>query len=476
MKKIDYSLMFVTDDRITDGREFLTVLESALKGGLSIVQLREKKLNTKAFYDRAMAVKELCTKYSIPFIINDRIDIALAVNADGVHIGQKDLPVSAARALLGHKIIGWSVSNEEQAAKANQLEIDYIGLSPIFSTKTKIKDLNEPLGIEGLKKLKLISNKPVICIGGVDEKNAASIMQNGADGIAVVSAISQSNNPYQKTKILKRIIKNTKKYYKSVLTIAGSDSGGCAGIQADIKSISACGAYAASVITATTAQNTQGITDIHPIPVSHIEKQLDAVFSDIHFDSVKIGMLHSCEVINAVSLKLSEYKAKNIVIDPVMVATSGDKLIADDAINCLKKLLFQAFLITPNSKEAEILIGHPIDKHNAEATAKEIGMKFKTSVLLKGGHLDNQTKNVFDILYEYATDKIFIIKNNRINTNNTHGTGCSLSSAIAAFLSKGYDLENAVKKACEYINIAIAHGKDKILGKGNGSINHFGLE
>lgn len=477
MKKTDYSLMFVTDERITDDREFLIVLESALKGGVSIVQLREKKLNTKPFYNRAIAVKDLCAKYNIPFIINDRIDIALAVNADGVHLGQKDLPVSAARALLGsNKIIGWSVSNEEQALEANHLEVDYIGLSPVFSTNTKTKDLNVPLGIEGLKRLKLISSKPIVCIGGVDEKNAASIMQNGADGIAVISAISQSNNSYQKTKILKKIIENTKKFYKSVLTIAGSDSGGCAGIQADIKSISACGAYAASVITATTAQNTQGIIDIHPIPVSHIEKQLDAVLSDIHFDSVKIGMLHSCEVINMVSVKLSEYRVKNIVIDPVMIATSGDKLIADDAISCLKKLLFQAFLITPNSKEAEVLIGHSIDKHNVEATAKEIGMQFKTSVLLKGRHLDNPTKDVFDVLYEYETGRIFIIKNHKINTNNTHGTGCSLSSAIAAFLSKGYDLENAVKKACEYINIAIAHGKDKILGKGNGPINHFRLE
>lgn len=267
-----------------------------------------------------------------------------------------------------------------------------------------------------------------------------------------------------------------KTVYKSVLTIAGSDSGGCAGIQADIKSISACGAFAASVITATTAQNTIGVTDIHSIPISHIEKQLDAVFTDISFDAIKIGMLHSCEIIDIVALKLIEYNAINVIIDPVMVATSGDKLITDDAINCLKKLFPKAFLITPNSKEAEILIGHSIDNSNAEATAKEIGLQFKTSVLLKGGHMDNSTENMLDILYEYATGKIFIIKNPRIKTNNTHGTGCSLSSSIATFLSKGYDLENAVKKACKYINHAIDKGKDKILGKGNGPINHFTLD
>ncbi|WP_185140152.1 bifunctional hydroxymethylpyrimidine kinase/phosphomethylpyrimidine kinase [Reichenbachiella versicolor] len=264
--------------------------------------------------------------------------------------------------------------------------------------------------------------------------------------------------------------------YKSVLTIAGSDSGGCAGIQADIKSISACGGYAASVITATTAQNTQGVTDIHAIPIDHIEKQLDAVFSDIHFDAVKIGMLHSCEVIKTISSKLKEYKAPNIVIDPVMVATSGDNLITDNAINCLKHILPQASLVTPNSKEAEILIGHSVDNNNAESTAKEIGTAFKTSVLLKGGHLDESTEQMFDVLFEYKSDRTYLFQNPRIDTKNTHGTGCSLSSSIATFLSQGDSLENAVRKGCQYINQAINDGKDKILGKGNGPINHFGLE
>lgn len=263
--------------------------------------------------------------------------------------------------------------------------------------------------------------------------------------------------------------------YKSVLTIAGSDSGGCAGIQADIKSISACGGYAASVITATTAQNTQGVTDIHPIPIAHINHQLDAVFSDINFDAVKIGMLHSCEVIEAIALKLSDYQAKNIVLDPVMVATSGDKLLTEDALACLKQLLPKASLITPNSKEAELLIGHKIDIHNANATAKAIGTQFKTSVLLKGGHLETTTKEMHDVLYTYPTDTITVINNPRIDTHNTHGTGCSLSSSIATFLAKGELLEQAVKNACNYVNHAILEGKNKRLGKGNGPINHFGL-
>jgi hydroxymethylpyrimidine/phosphomethylpyrimidine kinase len=271
-------------------------------------------------------------------------------------------------------------------------------------------------------------------------------------------------------------MENLKSPYYSVLTIAGSDSGGCAGIQADIKSISACGAYAASVITATTAQNTQGILDIHPIPVSHIEKQLDAVLNDIDFGAIKIGMLHSSEVIEAVTKKLNPYNYKNIVLDPVMVATSGDTLIVNDAISSLKTFLPKVRLITPNIPEAEILIDCTIELNNQENLTREIGRLYRTSVLLKGGHLGSKENIITDTLYLHENDKIITIKNPWINTKNTHGTGCSLSSSIAAFLSLGHNLEDAVKKGCHYINRAIAQGENKILGKGNGPINHFGLK
>jgi hydroxymethylpyrimidine/phosphomethylpyrimidine kinase len=263
--------------------------------------------------------------------------------------------------------------------------------------------------------------------------------------------------------------------YPTVLTIAGSDSGGGAGIQADIKSISACGAYAASVITATTAQNTQGVTDIHAIPIPHLEKQLDAVLSDIKFGAIKIGMLHSCEVIRTVDRKLLEYDCQNIVLDPVMIATSGDKLIDESALDCLKAFLPKASLITPNIPEAEILLGHPIDSDLIEASARTIGQTFQTAVLLKGGHLEDSGDEMMDLLYVHVTDEIHVIRNPRINTNHTHGTGCSLSSSIAANLSKGLDLKPAVVEGVKYVNQAIFKGKDKVLGKGNGPINHFGL-
>ncbi len=260
--------------------------------------------------------------------------------------------------------------------------------------------------------------------------------------------------------------------YPTVLTIAGSDSGGGAGIQADIKSISANGGYAASVITATTAQNTQGVTDIHAIPVPHIVKQLEAVLDDIHFDAVKIGMLHSSEVIEAMQSTLAKYDVKNIVLDPVMIATSGDKLITDDAIESLKAFLPHVMLITPNIPEAALLIGHDISSENQEASAKALSDMYHTSVLLKGGHLDF-TETMTDVLYNYQTKKTTIIQNKAIDTINTHGTGCTLSSAIATHIALGENLEVATTKACHYLNTAIEKGKDKVLGKGHGPVNHF---
>lgn len=262
--------------------------------------------------------------------------------------------------------------------------------------------------------------------------------------------------------------------YKSVLSIAGSDSGGGAGIQADIKSISANGAYASTVITATTAQNTKGVSDIHPIPLSHIKAQIDSVLSDIEFGAVKIGMLHSAEVIDVVEERLDFYGIKRVILDPVMVATSGSNLLDNSAIERLKKFIPKTYLLTPNIPEAEILIGHSIQLNNLEASAKALGEMFDVSILLKGGHLKSE-EWMTDMLYIKELNQVISIKNRSIKTNNTHGTGCSLSSAIATHLTLGLELEEAVIKSCNYLNQAIKAGKDKVLGEGNAPINHFML-
>ena len=210
MHKVDYALMYVTDDRITDDTAFFKILEDALKGGASIVQLREKSCNTLSFYNRALKAKTLCHAYGVPLIINDRIDIVLAVNADGVHIGQTDMPYDKARGLLGvAKIIGLSVSNAEQAIEAENLKVDYIGISPIFNSATKKSDLAPSLGIEGLKMIRPLFSKPIVCIGGIHQKNVADIIKNGANGVAVISAISKAQYPEKETKNLKEIICQT---------------------------------------------------------------------------------------------------------------------------------------------------------------------------------------------------------------------------------------------------------------------------
>ena len=207
MHKVDYSLMYVTDDSITDDTAFFKILVDALKGGASIVQLREKSGNTRSFYNRALKAKTQCHAYRIPLIINDRIDIALAADADGVHIGQTDMPYSKARALLGAtKIIGLSVSNTEQAIEAENLKVDYIGISPIFNTATKKSDLAPSLGIEGLKMIRPLFSKPIVCIGGIHQNNVTDIIKNGANGVAVISAISKAKYPEKETKNLKEII------------------------------------------------------------------------------------------------------------------------------------------------------------------------------------------------------------------------------------------------------------------------------
>jgi len=262
-------------------------------------------------------------------------------------------------------------------------------------------------------------------------------------------------------------------HYKRVLTIAGSDSGGGAGIQADIKTISACGCYAMSAITAITVQNTLGVTDILPVPVNIIEGQIIAVLSDIGTNAIKIGMLHSSEVIMAVIKSLKPYDIKNIVLDPVMVSTSGHKLMQEEAIETLKKeLLYMARVITPNIPEAEILLGKKINNQDElSLLAKELSSNRKVSVLLKAGHLS--TMELVDIFYNAETDQIFELKSERIDTINTHGTGCTLSSAIASFLAQGLSLNEAVQQAKGYINNAIIKGSSYKIGNGHGPVHHF---
>ena len=255
---------------------------------------------------------------------------------------------------------------------------------------------------------------------------------------------------------------------KTALTIAGSDSSGGAGIQADLKTMTANGVYAMSAITALTAQNTTGVTDILESTPRFLSEQLDAVFTDIFPDAVKIGMVSSAELIAVIAEKLKAYKAENIVVDPVMVATSGAKLLRSDAVEALcRELLPLTAVLTPNIPEAEILSGMTItDAAGMEAAARLISEKYGCAVLCKGGHKVNDAD---DLLWREGAGKWFHGK--RIDNPNTHGTGCTLSSAIASNLAKGYDLAASVERAKAYISGALAAMLD--LGHGSGPMNHM---
>lgn len=262
------------------------------------------------------------------------------------------------------------------------------------------------------------------------------------------------------------------KTYARALTIAGSDSGGGAGIQADLKTFAALGCYGMSAITALTAQNTKAVTGIMPVPPAFIAKQLEAVLSDIGTDAVKIGMLHSAEVIEQVAKTLVQFGVKTIVLDPVMVAKSGDKLLQDEAVDALKTCLLPiASVITPNLPETSVLLGRSVETlADMQQAAIDLTALCPGAILVKGGHLPSNEST--DLLYLSANDQHWF-PTSRIQTGNSHGTGCTLSSAIAAGLARGLSVVDAVSAAKAYLTQALRAGATYELGHGHGPVHHF---
>ncbi|RRA99957.1 bifunctional hydroxymethylpyrimidine kinase/phosphomethylpyrimidine kinase [Larkinella rosea] len=261
------------------------------------------------------------------------------------------------------------------------------------------------------------------------------------------------------------------KRYPTVLTIAGSDSGGGAGIQADLKTIAALGAYGTSAITALTAQNTQGVRAIHAVPAGFLREQLEAVFEDITIDAVKIGMINTVEVVEVIANALDRFQPPFVVFDPVMVATSGAKLIHDETVDVLKNRLFpRATLITPNLDEARILLRKPIESvDQMREAAEELIAQGCPAVLLKGGHL--VAARLYDVL-AVRGEQVQVFESDYIDSQNVHGTGCTLSSAIATHLALGHALNDSISLAKKYVSEAILAGKDVTTGHGSGPLNH----
>lgn len=262
------------------------------------------------------------------------------------------------------------------------------------------------------------------------------------------------------------------KTYHKALTIAGSDCSGGAGVQADLKTFSALGVYGMSIITALTAQNTKAVTDVLPTSIEHLRKEFDAIFDDIRPDAIKIGMCVNESIIGVIAECLKKHNAKNIILDPVMISTSGCQLIDNNAIDALcRELMPMCDLLTPNRLEAERIAGMTIRQQRDVAVVANKILNYAPAVLIKGGHIDDE--KMTDYLFFRESSEPMTFSAHRIDTNNSHGTGCTLSSAIAAYIALGHKLADSVGIAKNYLTNALTYGSDIAIGNGHGPLNHF---
>jgi len=464
---------WVSDGVGADPARWMQRAESAFAAGVGCLQLRDKFASDSTLIERARAVRPLCERYGVRLVINDRLEVALAAGAHGVHLGQSDIdPVSARSRLPAGMFIGWSVETLEQAALAREMPVDYLAVSPLFDTPTK-NDTAPAFGIKGLQAVRQLTHRPLVAIGGIDVDNVAAVIAAGADGVAVVRAIEDASDPAGAAAALREAFVAAGRVARPprVLTIAGSDSGGGAGIQADLKTFAALGCFGTSAITAVTAQNTLGVQAIFALPPELLGQQIDSVLDDIGADAIKIGMLHDPSIVEVVARALDRHPNIPVVLDPVMVATSGDRLIREDTIDLIVERLFpRACLVTPNLDELALLAGYGItDEHSATQAAHDLLAKGARAVLIKGGHLPGNM--LIDRLIDSHGERLRISAE-RIPTANLHGTGCSLSSAIAAHLALGGLLVDAVRDGIGYVRDGVRSARWLHFGAGHGPLDH----
>ena len=458
--------LYLITDNNEDGK-LLSKVEAALTGGAKTVQYRAKEIRPDDRRAMAGQLCELCHRHDALLIINDFPELAQEVDADGVHLGQDDMPAVQARQIVGrNKLIGVSTHSVEEALTAEAQGADYIAIGSIFPTESK-----EDTTLVGLKTLSMVRKAvrvPLVAIGGMTPEGAFEAIDAGADAVAVISGIMRDNDPARAAKEYSLLFNRSQpKPAGKVMTIAGSDSGGGAGIQADIKTITLLGSYASSVLTALTAQNTLGVSDTYSVHTDFVMKQLAAVLDDIGTDTVKTGMLSWGGIVSRVA-KVIEERSLLAVVDPVMVAKGGESLLDQEAHDSMiSRLLPQSYLLTPNLPEVEVLTG--IEPRTVEEmieagrNLQELGAR---NVLIKGGHLD---KSATDVLL--LGEEEHQLTAERFDTINTHGTGCTLSAAIATFLAQGYPLKRAVERGKTFISLAIESAVPT--GRGHGPVNHF---
>lgn len=445
-------------------------IEEALRAGIDYLQLREKNISSAEYLKRARKLREMTGKYNTKFIVNDRADIAVLSEADGVHVGQSDIPVRDARSIMGKgRIVGATAKTPEQALEAQQAGADYLGSGAWFATATK-KDA-VPIKEETYREILKTISIPNVAVGGITAENCGKPLSCGANGLAISAGILQAADVTAEVRKLREICRQFSKEenkVKTVLTIAGSDCSGGAGIQADMKTITVHGLYGETVITALTAQNTMGVAEVLPVPPEFLEEQLKCVFEDIVPEAVKVGMIPGVEQMEVLVSCFRKYRPKNIVMDTVMISTSGRNLMEPEAVKYYQeRLLPLADIYTPNIPEAELLSGRRIrNREERLEAAEQLAAQYPGAVLIKGGHEKAQAEDLL------LTDRKTVwFPQKHIENCNTHGTGCTLSSAIACGLAEGKSMEESVGLAKEYITGAIADGLN--LGKGNGPLNHM---
>ncbi len=456
---------------ITDHNEQLPErVEQALRGGVSVLQYRPKEKPWDEAVAEGRQLQQLCVRHGVTFIVNDDVRLACELDADGVHLGQEDGSPADARRILGpDKLVGVSTHNLEEALRAEADGADYLGFGAMYPTVSKA--VTHMPGTSGLAAIRDRVRLPVVAIGGISPANACRVIDAGANAVAVMSSVLSAPKPTYAASELRLLFNRTVGFPRgAVLTVAGSDSGGGAGIQADLKTITLLGSYGASVLTALTAQNTKGVKSVHGLPPSFVKDQLEAVLSDLPIDVIKTGMLHTPAIIELLAEQLAEQpRLLPVVADPVMVAKGGAQLLELDAVQVfIREIIPQSYLLTPNLPEAERLLNRRIQSENEmEQAARELHDMGAANVLIKGGHQSGPEAT--DILFDGQT--IYRFSSERTFTSATHGTGCTFSSAIATFLAQGEPLKEAVRKAKAFISHAIRLARP--MGKGHGPVNHY---
>jgi hydroxymethylpyrimidine kinase/phosphomethylpyrimidine kinase/thiamine-phosphate diphosphorylase len=424
-KKMIQGLYLITPQG--SDKHVLNIVREGLRGGVQVVQYRDKERSHEAQVNLARQLVQLCNEAGVTFLVNDSAELAVESFADGVHLGQGDGSVHDARRLLGpDKLIGVSTRTVDRAVKI-----------------------------------------PLVAIGGIGWTNGADALEAGADSLAVVSAIAEDPNPALAAKELSLLFNGRKTSTETrVMTIAGSDPSGGAGIQADLKTIALLGSYGTSAITVLTAQNTLGVHGLSPASASFIIKQAEAVLNDIGADTLKTGMLYSAEIVSGVAGLIRRDNLLSVV-DPVMIAKGGTALLRQDAVEAVRRDLMPCtYLLTPNIPEAEALTGQTIRTlEEMEDAARSLQAMGPRHVLLKGGHRE---EDAIDILLAGKT--VHKLAAERIDTTSTHGTGCSYSAALATMLAQGHPLMKAAELAKLFITQAIRHAVP--LGSGHGPVNH----